>query len=254
MYCVFRSGALALVLFYGWGASAQSSVASPSTRQAPELTRASALQMTTGELARLLMPGVPAGRFDSHEVGRLGPHGEPLMNIDFFQQPVPIGTDLCRRDVTSALFQPDGVWEAGRDSPVRFTRTAVKVQMAVAPRCRLKAGGYFGWVQPEGVDELAPHALRRLASLQAAAKAKGELPVKLACESEHDPKDCDRGANALLADLPLDRIFIIQPHASRWGFSVMPDGPGKAYWHVTIPPEAVNKEPLVMRWGLPAPF
>lgn len=208
--------------------------------------------MTTVQLAHLLLPQVPASRFVSHQIGKLGPHGEPLMAIDFFHRPVPMGADLCRRDVTVASFQPDGVWEPGRDSPVNFTRTSSKVQMAIAPGCRLKPGGYFGWVQPEGVDGLAPAALRRLAGLQAVAKAGGRLP-QVNCESDLDPTACARTPQALIGSLMLDRIFIIQPDRSGWAFSVMPTGPGQPYWRVTIPPEGID-EPIAMRWGLPAPF
>lgn len=224
------------------------------SRPMPELTRASALRMTTSQLARLLLPDHPAGRVVSHEVGELGTHGEPLGAINFFHRPVPIGVDLCRRDVTNALFQPDGVWEPGKDSPVRFTRASSSVQMAVAPRCRLKWGGYFGWVQPEGVDELAPQALRRLVALQAVARAGGQLPIKVTCESEADANVCAQPSRTLVANLPLDRIYIIQPDRSGWSFSVMPTGPGQLYWDVRIPPEGIADEPIVMRWGRPAPF
>lgn len=228
--------------------------ASQPSRPTPELTRASALRMSTSQLARLLLPDQPAGRFVSHEVGKLGTHGEPLGTINFFHRTVPLGADLCRREVTNAYFQPDGTWEFGKDSPVRFTRSGPAVQMAVAPRCRLKAGGYFGWVQPEGVDELAPQALRRLVALQAVAKAGGQLPIKVTCESEADANVCAQPSQTLVASLPLDRIYIIQPDRSGWAFSVMPKGPGQLYWNVTIPPEGVIDEPMVMRWGRPAPF
>lgn len=256
MRCVILQSVLALTLFGSCASAAlaQKSAASPSLRPAPEITRASALPMTTSQLAQLLLPNEPPEKFVAHEVGKLGPHGEPLGVINFFHRPVPLGADLCRREVTNAYFQPDGTWEFGKDSPVRFTRSGPAVQLAVAPRCRLKAGGYFGWVQPEGVDELAPQALRRLLALQTIAKAGGPLPIKVVCQSEDDAKVCDKSPNALIAGLTLDRIFIIQPDRSSWSFSVMPTGPGEVYWHVTIPPEGIVDEPLVMRWGRPAPF
>lgn len=234
-------------------AVSQEPPASRLSASATELTRASALRMTTGQLARLLLPGQPESRFASHEVGRLGVHGEPLGVINFFHRPVPIGADLCRRDVTSALFQPAGAWEPGRDSPVRFTRASHRVQMAVAPACRFKAGGYFGWVQPEGVDELAPQALRRLAALQAVARGGGQLP-KVDCASEIDPPACARPPQELIASLTLDRIYIIQADRSGWSFSVKPAGPGQPFWDVRIPPEGIADEPIVLRWGMPAPF
>ena len=255
---LFLQSILALTLFgSGSGAdaaSARKNAASPSSRPMPELTHALASRMTTAQLARLLLPDQPADRFVSHEVRKSSPHGEPLGTINFFHRPVPIGADLCRRDVTNAYFQPYGAWEPGKDSPVRFTRSGSAVQMAVAPRCRLKEGGYFGWVQPEGVDELAPQALRRLVALQAIVKAGRQLPIKVVCQSEDDAKACDKTASALIAALPLDRIFIIQPDQSGWAFSVMPDGPGQLYWNVTIHPEGIVGEQVVMRWGRPAPF
>lgn len=256
MRWVFSVASLALVFSSSCSSQtvAQKTPVIQSSRPAPELTRASALQMTTSQLARLLLPDQLAGLVVSHEVGELGSHGEPLGEINFFHRPVPIGADLCRRDVTNALFQPDGVWEPGRDSPVRFTRASSSVQMAVAPRCRLKAGGYFAWVQPEGVGELAVQALRRLVALQAIAKAGGQLPLEVTCQSEDDAKVCDKSPNALIAGLALERIFIIQPHRSNWSFSVMPSGPGQAHWNVTIPPEGITDEPVIMRWGRPAPF
>lgn len=223
-------------------------------RPTPELTRAAALRMTTAQLARLLFPNQPVGRFVSHEAEGLGPHGEPLGVINFFHRPVPIGADLCRRDVTSALFQPDGSWESGQDSPVRFTRAARSVQMAVAPGCRLKSGGYFAWVQPEGVEKLAPQALRRLVAFQALARAGGQLPIKVVCKSDDDANVCAQTEQALIANLPLDRIYIIKPYRSGWVFSVMPNGPGQIYWHVTVSPEGTSDPRIIMRWGLPAPF
>ncbi|MCY7280621.1 MAG: hypothetical protein LH610_06950 [Sphingomonas bacterium] len=119
--------------------------------------------------------------------------------------------------------------------------------------CRFKQGGYFAWVQPEGVDELALQA-RRLVALQAAAKAGGQLPIKVTCESEADAKICMQPLRILIASLPLDRIYIIQPDRSGWAFSVMPSGPGQLYWNVTIPPQGILDEPVVLRWGRPPPF
>lgn len=252
---VFSVASLALALSTSCASQtvAQKRPASELSRAAPELTHASASRMTTSQLARLLLPDHPAGRFVSHEVGELGTHGEPLGVINFFHRPVPIGADLCRRDVTNALFQPDGVWEPGKDSPVRFTRASSSAQMVVAPQCRLKAGGYFGWVQPEGVDELVPQALRRLVALQAVARAGGELP-KVTCESDADSNACAPPLRTLIASLPLDRIYIIQPDRSGWAFSVMPKGPGQLFWDVRMPPEGMPDEPVIMRWGMPAPF
>jgi hypothetical protein len=221
-------------------------------RQGTEITHASASSMTTQELARLFFPDQPSGTFVSHEVPGPGIHGEPLMAINFFHSSVPIGADVCTRDVTVALFQPDGRWEPGRDSPVKFTRADSKVQMAIAPHCRLSSGGYFGWVQPKDVAELVPEALRQLARLHAVARAGGPLP-EVKCLSD-DPTVCAQPSRALLANLTLDRIYSIEPARFGWRFAIMPNGPGQLFWDVRIPPEDAPDDPITMRWGMPAPF
>ncbi len=235
---------------------AQRMPASQPSRPTPELTRASASRMSTQQLAQLLLPDEPAGRFVSHELGAPGPHNDPLLAVNFFARPTALGDDLCQRDAVRASLQPDDTWLPGgvqQDVAVKFVRAYPKVQIAAAPRCRFKQGGYFAWVQPEGVDELAPQALRRLVALQAVAKAGGQLP-KVTCASEAGDNACTPPLRTVIASLPLDRIYIIQPDQSGWAFSVMPSGPGQLYWDVRIPPEGIFDEPIVMRWGRPAPF
>lgn len=251
---LFLQSVLALTLFSSCSgvAPAQKVVASPSNRPPPELTRASAMRMTTAQVARLLLPGVPAGRFVGHEVGGLGAHGEPMGDIDFFHRSTPIGTDLCRREVTSALFQPDGIWEPGRDSPVRFTRAAANVHVAVAPRCRSKPGASFALVQPKEDQALAVKALRRLVAIQKVARAGGRLP-NIDCTSEFDSKDCANPARTIAA-LPLDRISIIEGRQTRLDFAMMPEGPDKPNWKVSLPLEEATGEAIVMHWGYPPPF
>ena len=226
-------------------------IAPVDAKPATEITHAAASSMTTQELARLFFPNRPSGTFVSHEVPRPGVHGEGLMKINFFHPSSPVSADLCTRDVTVALFEHDRP-PTGRDSPVKFTRADSKVQMAIAPRCRLSSGGYFGWVQPKDVAELVPEALRRLARLQAAARAGGPLP-EVKCLSD-DPTVCAQPSQALLANLTLDRIYSIEPARFGWRFAIMPNGLGQLYWDVRIPPEDAPDDPITMRWGMPAPF
>ena len=233
---------------------AQKTAAPQTSHRTSELTHASASRMTTSQLARLLMPEQPARRFISHEVGNLGPHGEPLSIVNFFYRPIPLGPDLCRRDVVSVSLQPSGVWQPGQDSPVKFSRASPGLQIAAAPRCRFKQGGYFAWVQPEEAHDGAAQALRRLLAIQSVAKTGARLPVRLDCQSEPETNACGKSAHSLIASLPLDRIFIVQPNENGWRFSVMPYGPGQHFWDVTLTREDAPEARMTLRWGMPAPF
>lgn len=225
-----------------------------------KITLASASKMTTAELARLLQPNEPTDRFVSHELIRHGFPGHPLGGVLLFARPVPFGNDLCRRD--SVYVGLDPVLESDSspsrpDVPMKFASADNKVQLVAAPQCRLKAGSFFAWVQPERALDGATRNLRRLLSLQKAAQAGAPLAAEVVCRFEPPAEEaCTRPPRVLLASLPLDRIFIVDPRREGWEFSVMPDGPGegKLFWEVILTPEQAGEQKVTLGWRVVAPF
>jgi hypothetical protein len=234
-------------------ASAHSSALNAGT-QAPQLTRMRAIQMSTSQLARLLLPNEPEGKFTSHELLKPYLPGEPLTMVQFFARPSPRGSDLCFREVTIASLEPTVPWNETtrhQDLPVRFTRASQKVQIAAAPQCRAGFGAFMAWVQPEREVAGAQEALRRLIALQEGAR-KNVKPTDITCRTDIGENVCAQPFAKLLSDLPIDRIHNIGRHQLGWRFSVMPNGPGPGlYWNVLLHDD---QDKIELEWNVVPPF
>ncbi len=234
--------------------AASSSTAFGAHPKAPELTRLRALQMSTTQLARLLLPDEPDGKFLAHDFKDPVFEGGPLTAIEFFARPVPEGSDLCRRDVMFVSLEPtDQLNETNsrRDMPVRFERAQRKVQIAAAPQCKAEFGAFMAWVQPARELPRAQQALRRLLSLQEKAR-RNAASVEITCLTDTSENVCAQPHLALLSDLPTDRIFIIDRYQGGWEFSVMPNGPGPGlFWNVRLPDD---REAVELAWRIVPPF
>jgi hypothetical protein len=246
-------------------ASADGAAHRPATGLAGEaapatfITRATAARMATAQLARTLLDGGAAAPMVGHELrGSAFPEG-PLGGVAFFPPARPSGSELCRRDtllVSLAPVEGESAGTSRRDAPVRKQSVRQTPQIALAPGCRLRRGGHFAWVQNSSWEEAAA-ALQRLAALQREARKGGGAGVALRCSSELDAGRCAGGAQAVLAQLPLHRMFIVQPRdeakRAAWTFTVMPAGPGQPFWAVELADGGAGGADLHMRWELPAP-
>jgi hypothetical protein len=205
---------------------------------ASELIGASAANLTTAELARRLLPPDLANRMVSHELGEPTFPGGPIRNVNFYTPPVPLGQDLCRRESYYVKVEPVGGAtreNSTRDVPVEAKEiSSPHVQLAAAPHCRLK-DGFFAWVWPQRHLSGATAALRRLAWLRKEAGRSGSLPVLVTCATETPEDACRQGARAVLASLPLHKVFLIELIGLQaWRLSVMPSGPGETFWEVKL--------------------
>ena len=223
----------------GLGASAVPARKSAKAANPSQITYATASKMTTAELARLLLPDQPPGRFVSHKLDRFFSPGFPLSSVEFFGRPKPLGADFCRRDGIYASVSD------GSASPTAY--------IAAAPKCRIRPGGFFARVQPDTAFVGAQQALRRLLALQAAAK-RGDPRIMVTCKTESSTNPCDRPGPAVLVDLPLHQIYTIEPRDDGWEINVMPTGPGQLYWRVLLPSEKAADQTISLVWRQPAPF
>ena len=211
----------------------------PSEAAAVQLTYDAASHMTTAQLARLLLPDQPRGRFLSHRLDRFFSPGFPPSAVEFFGRPGPVGAAFCRGD---------GIYASVTDGSASPT-----AYVAAAPKCRMRAGAFFARVQPETAFVGAQAALKRLLALHAAAK-RGDARMNVTCNTETSTNPCDRPARAVLANLPLHQIYIIEPRGDGWEFDVMPTGPGQLYWRVLLPSEKAQDQTVSLSWRAPVPF
>ncbi len=217
------------------------------------LTQDAVARMSTGDVARLLLPPELAAEATDHRLAEPIVQGAPPVAVTFALRPRPLGRALCERESVYVSLQAT---DEGRGLAAgglsRFD------QIVAAPGCRLRAGAFFGTIQFTPSVEAATEALTRLIDLQRRARGARPLRLPLRCKSELRPELCAGGARAVLAQLPLDRIYLIEPldrtrHAG-WSFAVMPRGPGQPFWSVALEEAPGKPRSLSMTWGVPAPF
>ena len=164
-------------------------------------------------------------------------------DVDFFTAAEPAGNGLCRR---RSYYVPAG--QLGRGTAPLIENT----QLALARDCKSVPSSGFAWVQPPDAIGNAAMALGWLADRQRRGKGAGVtcLPSALS------PDPCARGAAATFRALPLDHTYIIQrgTRPGAWNLSVMPSGPGEAFYDVRLALGPDGAGTVTIRWDVPAPF
>ena len=202
--------------------------------------------LPSAQLAARIM-AAPPQNIVSHQWSR-----DPLLgrtdSIWFYAAPEAFGEDLCRRRAYHVSF---GDVEAETADRKRLTHSEAE-QLALVADCAKVRDEQFGWVQPATALDAAAVTLRWLADRQRRGGAQG-----ITClSSRFSPDPCDRGAAAVLAALPLDRVFLLnrgrQP--GDWALGVMPTGPGQLFYDVRLTRGDGQRPGMTIRWDAPAPF
>lgn len=234
--------------------------AEPAVAQAALLTRASVADMSTAQLAQLLLPGPIARTIDAHEVRSPALMAQgPLSSIVLFARAEMTTATICRRRSYHVTFNPvfeNSAVALGWDVPSKPDQVTPGVLVATAPSCASASPDGFARVQPASLEAGAVAALDRLVGIQAQARQEKRPPVALTCRSELATDACAEGAHAVLVQMPLHKSYIIdQRHGrgDRWQFSVMPKGPGQLYWVVDLD-ASPRASTITMTWSSPPPF
>lgn len=223
-----------------------------------ELTRASASQMSTAELAQRLLPADQASEMASHEIGEPFFAGGPMTAVRFFSHAKLLGEDLCWRDRLYVSVSPVGTRTPEKmhlDVPVEYESTTEWTELAAAPQCRLKQGGRFAQAVPRDSFNRAVEGLRLLLKLQ--HESKSRLPeAAISCRQVKPIQGdaCAPNARQVFAELPLGRVSIIESKNSGWEFSIMPESSGEFIWNVELTTEGVRPTNIAIIWKRPAPF
>lgn len=207
--------------------------------------------MPTPEAAALLLGPSPPDVV-SHRI--VTDPGGSFMAVRFSAAARPAGEGLCRR-LTYRVSAIDVARIRAGGSP---SVPRAKDQIALADTCGALQDSDFAWVQGPGATiETAGTMLRWLDDLQQRARRDDPLGAEVTCRDvRFTPDPCVAGGKAVLAALPLDRVYIIERGATpgAWGLSVMPTGPGQLFYHVVLGRDGNGRPTVAIHWEAPAPF
>jgi hypothetical protein len=202
------------------------------------------------------------------DVERVESRRDPMLpaalDVMLFHRPVPVGRDYCgqsvheltlftiRHEGAQTVLDDDGLWVQHRDEWNSLAR---------APACGLSAGQRFASIGSAD-SNTAMQALDDLAYAQVRAAGLGRLRIQLRCRDEvaYDPDQCRRGARAILATLPLDRICSIDrdredPQAIEAVICLDDSVWARGFhWSVRIRDFGSDHPRLSLTWKDPAPF
>lgn len=203
----------------------------------------------TNKLASELLPPDMAADVVSHEVTRSIIQGGQPFSVEFAGRLRATGDGFCERyryyvHVGGFVEKPD----AG-DPPVRST----KIRLG---NCPSDPNAIFANLNSSVASE-AKQAIRWVEWAQRVARSKQPLPFRLTCKTETGPDRCVDGGRKALADLPLNKVFIVMPQPGappyHWKLAVSETEPGQLLWDVAI--DATPRHSAIdMTWKIPAPF
>jgi hypothetical protein len=111
----------------------------------------------------------------------------------------------------------------------------------------------FAHLQPGAAIAPAKRALRWLEWARGIARAGVPVPFELKCRSETEQDRCAGGAAEALAQLPLEKTYIVSGDKHSWGFAIAENKPGVLLWDVDID-TADGASSISLTWKMAAPF
>lgn len=200
---------------------------------------------STAKLASELLPPEMAADVVSHEVDHGMFQGGPPFAIRFTGRAAPTGDGFCARKLYHVSVSPKA--DGGQPQPPTSTN---QVRHG-------SCDGLFAYVNPGASLDDAKKAILWIEWAQRRARSRFTLPFVLACQSETEGDQCDPGARATLAALPLDKIVTITKDFYRrrywWTMTVKNSEQVQPFWRIEL--NATPGDSSVnMDWKIPAPF
>lgn len=239
---VFASSLIAVAVSVGGTKDVE-----PLTLSVDFVTKAS-----TAVLAKAVLPPQVAVRVGGHKLYPPVLHELEGYTARFWERTTSFGTGFCQRYtwVVSMGQSTKGRLEPGNPTPGAELKMAEDCSTAAEPFIHLN----------QTPNLLAVDYLNWLKKIHSAAGVPGELKVDIECRSDQTPDPCTMGARQVLADLPLDRISIVEraggPRRKEedWRVSIMPnDTPGR-YWQVSVFNWQADRPLVRISWAIIPPF
>ena len=203
---------------------------------------------STSQLATEMLPPEMARDVVSHVVTRSIVQGGDPFSVEFLGRSKPTGDGFCQRFhyyVSVSEFLRQG----GRVEPMR----SEQIRLGDCPR---GDDAIFANLNSSDVAQ-AKQALRWVAWAQKRSRSEGQLPLRLSCTTEIGADRCADGGRKALADLPLNKVYIVMPQsqapAHQWKLVVTETEPGQLLWDVAID-ATPGRSSIDLVWKAPAPF
>lgn len=209
-------------------------------------------EASTRELAKAVLPPQVAVRVTSHKLVPPHLHESEGYIAQFWERTTGFGEGFCQRYgwVVPMPQRTKGRLEPANPSP--------NAQLKIAEDCSTAAEPF---IHLNGTPNLlAVEYLNWLKKLHTAAGAPGELKVDIECRSALTPNPCTKGARQILADLPLQRISIVErgggrrTHEEDWRVSITPLDAKNRYWQVSIFDWSADRPRVRISWDVIPPF
>lgn len=205
---------------------------------------------STAKLASELLPAEMAKDAVSHVVSRGIFEGAPPSSVRFEGRASPTSDGFCSRKAyyVSISYKP----ETGVGEPQTVV-TGSKLRLGDCPKDNEAIFASLNSSPLAG----AKMALSWIAWAQRVARNKAPLPFRITCQTETGPDRCADGGREALANLPLEKTYIIEQRRTaqplRWDLAVTETDPGQLLWDVKFD-ATPGKSAIDLVWKIPAPF
>ena len=176
------------------GALALLQAASPPA-VADQLSNGRWKNMSTWELAGLLLPRRIARRVSEHEISPPATSDGPPSQVTFHTAAYAMPDGFCERDSYRVSIAPD----------LPMTQSA-EIRLG---RCPRSAGEQLAKIDPQLHPAQAQAAIRWLAEAIADARSRKPLPFDIDCVAERQPSVCARGGRTALSRFAPGSVFAI---------------------------------------------
>lgn len=202
----------------------------------------------TSQLASELLPSDMARDVVSHVVTRPIVQGGEPFSVEFSGRPRSSEGGFCER--YRYYVSVGQLVKSGPDlSPVRSTQ----IRVGDCPR---DPDAIFANLNASDLAH-AKQAIRWVQWAQNVARLTMPLPFRVSCQTETGPDRCGDGGRQALANLPLDKVFIVMPQRQspphHWELAVTESEPGQLLWDVAID-ATPGKSSIDLTWKIPPPF
>lgn len=192
--------------------------------------------MSTWELAGLLLPRRIARRVSEHEISPPATSDGPPTEVTFHTAPYAMPDGFCERDSYRVSISPD----------LPMAQTA-EIRLGTCPR---SAGEQLAKIDPQLHPAQAQAAVRWLGEAIADARSRKPLPFDIDCVAEGQPGLCAGGGRTALSRLAPVSVFAIAGafncKTADASFSLRQQ-PGRGVWNLRVEGGPVRPH-LTMTW------
>lgn len=207
---------------------------------------------STQELAKAVLPPEIAVKVKGHELTPPFHHWIEGYGARFWGEAAIIEPGFCKRDT---YYLSMSQRTKGELTPYEQVTPNAQIKMAADCATAAEPFVHLNNTSPQKAVEL----LRWFKEVHRAAGGDGELSVDVECRSELEPNPCTKGALQVLAELPLEGIYILEQtkrpiYDEDWRISIRPTNAAGLYWQLSIFEWSTDRPRVRISWDVIPPF